>query len=233
MSIGDIRKIEAGAARTLRDFERGIKTVERRMVKAAQIRGRKAFKKISKRYERSIFVNRRGKVSRLGKYSKKHGRRKHRLNLSIRRGHMREGISKQVKSPKAFRKTKKGFVISLEAPDLTVTGRATVGKSMRTLVGKRILGKHGGKRTVIGAHFKKQNTDRSSFRVNRYLDHYAAQKADGLGSISQADEKKLEREVSDAAVAHIQAIRGAKRDIRRDVAVRVEISLANMFRDVV
>lgn len=229
MGIADIRKIEAGATRSVRDFERALKTVQKRMVRAAQIEGRKVFKKISRRFEKLAYANAAGRVKKLKKFGEAHKARKKQLRLDPRRGHMRKGIAKQIKSPKAFIKRRDGFIIDLEKPALTITGRATLRMRGRNLAGRRVLGGSGKARGVVAINIINKLTDKRSFLVNRYIGHYADQKAPGLGSITKADVKRLERKILEAAEGHLVSIIGGTRVLGGDAAARIELKIGRLF----
>ena len=228
--LASIRTVESGATRSLRDFERALKTIKRVMVKAAQVEGRKAFKRMGARYATSAYANRRGVLGRIKPYSARHGKRKRALKLDMRPGVMRKGILKTIQSPKAFIKTDGGFIIDLEKPDITITGRATLGKSQRNLAGKRLIGKLDGKRQVIGISIKAQVTNRRSFRVNNYIGHFADRKAPGLGSITTGDERKLIDAVTEASREHLRSIKGASRYLSRNAAAKLELKIGRLLK---
>lgn len=228
--IGDIRAIEAGAKRRLRDFEKAIKAIKKVMVKQSHIEGRKIHKLNARRYARGQYASEQGKLKRLGSYGVKWGKRKLDLRLDLRRGVAGKGILKQMQSPAAFKRLKDGFEIDPEGANITITRRATLGKSNRAIAGKRILSGKGANRQVIGIAVKFQNTFRRSFRVNNYLKHYAAKKAPGLGSATDKDYTTLERELAKAADHHIRSIKGASRGVSKKAQSVITLKLGRLVK---
>lgn len=227
-TLGNIRKVESGSTKSLREFEKAVRSVKRVMVKASQVEGRKVFKRNARRYARGQYANRRGALVRIKDHGPKWKRRKQQLKLDKRRGVARKGVLKTVQSPKAFIKNKDGFTIDYERPNITVTGRATLGKSQRNLAGKRILGEVDGRRQVVGTAIKSLVTNRRSFRVNAYIGHFADQKAPGLGSITTADVKGINKASAQAVDKHVQSIRGASRVLSKRAAAKIEIKLGKL-----
>lgn len=226
--LAAIRTVESGSTKSLRAFERALATIRREMVKAAQLEGRKVWRAMGARYARGMFANRAGQIVPIKPYGPKWKRRKEKLKLDKRRGVARKGVLKTMNSPKMFVKTRDGFVIDPERPDITVTGRATVGKSERNLAGKRIFGVVDGKRSVIGMAIKTQVTNRRSFRVNNYLGAFADQKAPGLGNISSRAEKDIVDAVTEAARKHLRSVRGAARVLSRQAAAKLELKIGKL-----
>lgn len=226
--LAAIRTVESGSTRSLRAFERALATIRRQMVKAAQGQGRLVFRNMHANFARGIYANRAGQLVPIRPFGPKWKRRKQKLKLDPRRGIARKGILKQIRSPKAFIKNANGFVIDLEKPDLTITGRATVGKSRRNVAGKRIIGNLDGVRQVIGIAVKKQVTNRRSFRVSNYLGAFADKKAPGLGSISTADERSIQDAVTEAAREHLRSVRGASRVLSRQAAAKLELKIGKL-----
>lgn len=227
-SLGSIRRAESGATRSLREFEKAVRGIKRVMVRAVQVEGKRVHKRNARRYARSQYANRRGGLKRIKSYGVKWGKRKAQLGLDKRRGVARKGILKTVKSPKSFRKTDNGFVIDYERPDITVTGRATLGKSKRSIAGKRIIEGKGAARQVIGIGVKFQNTNRRSFRVNNYIGHFADQKAPGLGSITRKDEKAIDKEAVEAVDKHVRSVKGASRALTKQARTKITLKLGRL-----
>lgn len=210
--LSSIRKAASGAAKELRDFERAVKALRKRVVRGAQQRARTTQKRMVARYERlGLFADRRGALRKIRPFGQKHRKRKRQLKLDMRRGIMRKGVLKTIKSPRAILRTPGGFIFDLKAPGITVTGRATVGKSKRSLAGKRIISGKGKSRAVIGIGVKVQVTNRRSFRVNSYIDHFADSKAPGLGTLSREDIQDLDEAAQKAADEHIKSLTWAAR----------------------
>lgn len=215
----------------MRDFERAVKQVQRKATKAVQTSGKKAHRRQGRRHARGQYANAAGQLKRLGSYGPKQRRRKQQLKLDMRRGVMRKGILKVMNSPQAFSRIKTGFEIDITRPDITVTGRATIGKSRRATAGKRILQKDSsGVRQVVGIAAKLQVTNRRSFRVQNYIHHYAKQKAPGLGAITSRDQKEISEDAGEAVEAHINSIRGATRSLSRQAATKITIRLGKIVQ---
>lgn len=227
--LGQIRRVESGATRSLREFRKALAGLKRISVKAVQLAGRDAHKRNARRYARGQYADNRGGLVRIKPYSAKHGKRKAALKLDLRRGVMRKGILKTMQSPKAFIRLQNGFTLDLEAPNLTVTGRATIGKSKRALAGKRILEGKGKDRRVVAIGVKVQKTNRRSFLVNNYLDHFTDQKAPGLGNITRSDERDIEKRRREAVDQHLATIQGAAGVLARKDAKRLSIDVRRMF----
>jgi hypothetical protein len=199
------------------------------MIRAAQLEGREVHKRNARRYARGQYANRRGGLAMIAPYGLRHGVRKAALNLDMRRGVMRKGILKTMRSPLAFVKTPTGFVIDLSLPNITVTGRASIKKVLRTIAGKRIIAGTGRNRRVVGTGVKRVRTNRRSFRVNTYIGHFADQKAPGLGSITKADERAINRAMKRAVDAHLATVRGATKGLTRDAAALVRVDMTRIF----
>lgn len=202
MSIADIRRGQSGATKTVRDFKKALKGLRKRMVSAVQRRGRRRFKLMHKRYEKELYANRRGKVRRIRRYSKRHAELKKELRLDKRRGHMRKGISKHIKSPKSFTKTDTGFIVNIKAPNLTITGKTSGAAKLRSIAGKAIIRN----KQVVGHQVKFQKTTRKSFLVNRYIDPFADRQARGLGSMAESDHRALDKAAKEAVEKHLKKI---------------------------
>lgn len=229
-NIATIRTLESGADRTMRAFDRALRTVERVMVKAAQLEGRKVHKRNARRFARGQFANRQGLLKRLGDYGPKWGKRKRRLKLDLRRGVAGKGILKTTESPKGYIRRPDGFVIDYTKPDITITRRATLGKSKRAIAGRRIIEGKGKARAVVGIGVKIQTTNRRSFRVNNYLGHYADAKAPGLGSITDRDAEAIDKVAADAVEAHLRSIQGATRSLSARARVSVNLRIGRLVR---
>lgn len=223
-NLGSIRRAESGATRSLREFEKAVRGINRVMVKASQVEGRKVFKRNARRYARSQYANRAGQLARIKGYGGKWKKRKEQLKLDLRRGVARKGVLKTVQSPKAFQKNKDGFTIDYERPDITITGRATLGKSKRNIAGKRIIEKG----QAIGIAIKRQVTTRRSFRVNSYIAPFADAKAPGLGSITGKDEQAISKGVLKASEDHIRSVKGATRALTRKAAAKIKLRLGKL-----
>ncbi|MCZ7604840.1 MAG: hypothetical protein M5U25_01955 [Planctomycetota bacterium] len=192
--LGDLRRAAMGAAREVREFDAALRALRRRLLRAMQLEARTIAKMFAARYERlGLYANTSGALQKVKPYGDKWGKRKKRLGLDSRRGIARKGVLKTLKSPRIITKTARGFVFDPKIPDITITGRATVGKSLRALAGKRIIGKIDGKRAVVGIGIKHQVTNRRSFRVNNYIDHFADLKARGLGSLARVDFDRMRK----------------------------------------
>lgn len=203
--IGDIRRAAMGAARTQRQFQRAITGLRNRMVREAQVSGREVFKRMHTRYAQGFYADKAGRIVPIRPYGPKWAKRKAELGLDMRPGVARRGILKTVRSPLAFIKRPRGFDIDLTRPNLTVTGKATLGKSARNLAGKRIvIG-----REVVGMAFTRKVTNRRSFRVNAYIGAFAGRKAPGLGNIARRDVAYIVGNVNKAAARHIAQVKGA------------------------
>lgn len=192
--LGDIRRAAMGAAREVREFDAALRALRRRLIRAMQLEGLRSAKEFAARFERlGLFANRNGALQRVKPYGDAWGKRKRRLGLDTRRGIARKGVLKTLKSPRIVTKTARGFVFDPKTPDITVTGRATVGKSKRALAGKRIIEGKGKNRRVVGIGVKHQISNRRSFRVNNYIDHFADLKARGLGSLARSDYDRMRK----------------------------------------
>lgn len=227
--LGQVRKVGSGATRDLRQFQRALKGVRRIMVRAVQVAGRHVHKENARRYARTLYANRLGHLALIRPYGRKHGKRKARLKLDLRPGVMRKGILKTMQSPLAFIKLPNGFQIDLERPNLTITGRATVGKFLRAIAGKRIIEGKGKDRRVTAIGVKVLNTVRKSFRVNSYLGHFADQKAPGLGNITKADERFIGDEAKGAVEQHLRTVVGASRALSARAALKLRLDVRRMF----
>lgn len=206
--LANIRKAMTGAARTLAQLERTIPTLKARAIRAVQIEGKRAHLRMYERYAKEHYANDAGMVVRISPFGEKWARRKKRLRLDPRRGVARKGILKQIKSPLGFVKQPTGFTIDLLRPALTITGRATVGKSLRAL--------HTAKRAkafaalgAMGVVF--QETNRRSFAVNDYMPHFVAAKAPGLGALARADVALIQRAMRDSVRERIEKVKGTAR----------------------
>lgn len=202
--LGDIRKAASGATRDVKKFERALAQLKRRGVRAIQQEAQTMRKTMANRYQRlGLYADKRGVLRRIRKPGKKWQDRKKALKLDPRPGIARKGVLKTLQSPRIIVKTTRGFIYDLKQPDITVTGRATLGKSKRNVAGKRLLGGKGKDRKVIGTAVKRMVTNRRSFRVNNYIDHFADISAPGLGSLSGEDKKELDRAALAAVNKHL------------------------------
>lgn len=231
--IADIRKATMGAARSLKQFESAVKAIRQRCIRAAQLEGRKAFKRMYEAYQVERYFNAKGQPAHIKPYSERHRKRKLALRLSLQRGVMRKGIIKHVRSPKSFMRTAKGFTIDLEAPNLTVTGRSSVNKLTGKkggpvfLAGKRVITGKGKDRQVSAIMLKQVPTsNKRSFAVNNYLKYFAEQKAPGLGTLSNGDRAAIEDAIRTAALQFTQQVgEQAKRRLRSLSAAKITIRL--------
>jgi len=202
--LGDIRKAASGATRDIKKFERALAQLRRRGVRAIQQEAQVMRKTMANRYQRlGLYADKRGALRRIRKPGKKWNDRKKDLKLDPRPGIARKGVLKTLQSPRVISKRTHGFVYDLKIPAITVTGRATLGKSERNVAGKRIMGGTGKTRSVIGTAVKRMVTNRRSFAVNSYIDHFADMSAPGLGSLSGEDKKKLDRVALEAVNKHL------------------------------
>lgn len=228
--LSSVRTAQSGAARDLAAFRRALKGLQRIGVRAAQVHGRTAHKLMWAWFGVGKYAGKDGNLRDIKPYGDKWGRRKKRLGLDMRPGVARKGILKTLRSPAGFVRIPKGFEIDLHKPDITVTGRATVGKSKRNLAGKRIIGKIDGKRAVIGIGLRTLNTNRRSFRVNNYLDHFVDAKAPGLKALSKAQLEHIRRKVAEAVDAEIErVIATGSRVLNRRDATRLRVNFGNLF----
>lgn len=204
--LASVRRAMTGAARELKQFKSALAAVDTRAVRGIQQGAHDLRKSFANRYGLlALYSDSRGVLRRIRMYGVEWGKRKAKLALDMRPGVARKGVLKTLQSPRVIVRTARGFVFDLTAPDITVTGRATISKSKRNLAGKRILAGTGKGRQVVGMGVRRKVTNRRSFRVNNYIDHFARQKAPGLGSIATADLGKL----MDAAV------QAALKDLRK------------------
>jgi hypothetical protein len=229
--LGDIRRAAMGAAREVREFDAALRALRRRLIRAMQIEGLRSAKEFAARFERlGLFANKNGALQRVKPYGDAWGKRKKRLGLDSRRGVARKGVLKTMRAPAGFARTTTGFEIDLKKPDITVTGRATVGKSRRNLAGKRIIAGKGKSRAVIGIGLRTLNTNRRSFRVNNYLDHFVNAKAPGLKALSKGQLLRIQREVKAAIEEDIQrTLTTASRKLSLRDRIRLRIDFGNLF----
>lgn len=229
-NLSSVRTAQSGATRELAAFQRALKSLQRIGVRAAQVHGRTAHKLMWAWFGVGKYAGKDGNLRDIKPYGDKWGRRKKRLRLDMRPGVARKGILKTLRSPAGFVRIAKGFEIDLHKPDITVTGRATVGKSKRNLAGKRIIGKIDGKRAVIGIGLRTLNTNRRSFRVNNYLDHFVDAKAPGLKALSKAQLEHIQREVSEAIKSDImRTLATGDRVLSRRDRIRLRMNFDNLF----
>lgn len=214
-----------GAARELKQYQAAMRRLENRAVRAFQSGAHDVRKAFANRYGLlALYADRRGALRRIKPASYEHTKRKAILNLDLRPGVMRKGVLKTLQSPRVIVRTARGFVFDLTAPDITVTGRATVGKSKRNLAGKRILAGKGKDRQVVGMGVRRKVTNQRSFRVNNYIDHFAALKAPGLGSLATIDKQRLRKRALDAVSEELRKVQGAARArLGKNVVIRVRL----------
>lgn len=225
MAVAALRGVAIGARRSLKDFERALREVKRIQIKAVQVQGRTEFKYMARLYERSIYADTHGRERMIAVYGAKWAKRKQRLRLDMRRGVARKGILKTVRSPAAFKHTAGGFVIDYRLPDITITGRATVGKRRRALAGRRILEGKGKDRHVAAMQVRFQNTTSRSFRVRSYIGHFADQKAPGLGSLPDASFRRIQEHANKMTAKALAEVHGASQAIGPSVRKRVQLIL--------
>lgn len=195
--LASVRRAMMGAARELKQFKNALAGVDRRAVRGIQQGAHDLRKSFANRYGLlALYSDSRGVLRRIRMYGVEWGKRKAKLTLDMRPGVARKGVLKTLQSPRIIITVPRGFVFDLMEPDLTITGRSTVGRSARNLAGRRIIEGKGKSRQVVGMGVTRRVTNRSSFRVNNYIDHFAQLKAPGLGSIATSDLGKL----MDAAV---------------------------------
>jgi hypothetical protein len=227
--LGQIRRVGSGATRSLRDFRRALTGVRRIMIKAVQLEGREVHKRNARRYARGQYADRSGALRSIRPYGPQHAKRKARLRLDMRPGVMRKGILKTMQSPLGFVRRPDGFMIDLNLPNITVTGRATVGKSKRAIAGKRVLAGRGKNRKVVAIGVNILKTNRRSFRVNDYIGHFADAKAPGLGNITMADQRAINKAGKEAIEKHLQTIQGASRALSARAAIKLKLDVRRMF----
>jgi hypothetical protein len=194
------------------------------------VHGRTAHKEMAAWFGIGKYAGADGNLHRIKPYGDKWGKRKKRLGLDSRRGVARKGVLKTMNAPAGFVRNPNGFEIDLHKPDITVTGRATLGKSKRALAGKRIIAGKGKNRAVVGIGVKLLNTNRRSFRVNSYLDHFVNAKAPGLKALSKAQIEHIQRKVAEAIKQEIERVMatGSRVLSRRD-RLRLRIDFGNLF----
>lgn len=228
--LSSVRRAQSGATRELAAFQRALKNLQRIGVRAAQVHGRTAHKLMWAWFGVGKYAGKDGNLRDITPYGDKWGRRKKRLRLDMRPGVARKGILKTLRSPAGFVRIPKGFEIDLHKPDITVTGRATVGKSKRALAGKRIIEGKGKNRRVVGIGVKYQISNRRSFRVNNYLDHFVDAKAPGLKALSKAQIEHIQRKVSEAIKSDImRTLATGDRVLSRRDRIRLRINFDNLF----
>jgi hypothetical protein len=228
--LSSVRTAQSGATRELAAFQRALRGLRRIGVRAAQVHGRTAHKEMAAWFGEGKYAGADGNLHRIKPYGHKWGKRKKRLGLDSRRGVARKGVLKTMRAPAGFARTTTGFEIDLKKPDITVTGRATVGKSRRNLAGKRIIAGKGKSRAVIGIGLRTLNTNRRSFRVNNYLDHFVNAKAPGLKALSKGQLLRIQREVKAAIEEDIQrTLTTASRKLSLRDRIRLRIDFGNLF----
>lgn len=206
--LANLRKAMTGAARSLAQLERTIPTLKRRLIRAVQIEGKRAHLRMYERYSKSRFADSDGMLQSISPFGAAWAKRKRRLRLDSRRGVARKGVLKQIRSPLGFVKHPQGFTIDLLRPALTITGRATVGKSLRALHSKK-RAKELAAIGAMGVVFK--TTSKRSFAVNDYMPHFADAKAPGLGTLARADVAALNKATRDAVRERIEKVKGTAR----------------------
>lgn len=235
--IGDIRHATSGATRQLRVFQRAVSAVKQRAVRAAQIAGRTVFKRMYTRFATGFYANKTGQIVPIAPYSDAHGQRKRQLGLDSRRGVMRKGVLKTVRSPLAFVNIPSGFSIDLLRPNITVTGRATLGKGMRNLAGKtlfrhsdgRLLNVSGKGAQIVARLVNRTLTNKRSFAVNSYIGHFADDKAPGLGNIATRDRVYINGQINESVAQHLGNLKGAtKRQLAGKAAALITLRLDRM-----
>ncbi len=207
--IGDIRRAASGAARNLRQFTRAISGIRARLIRAVHSGGREVFKLMYVRHSIGVYANAAGVVVPITPYGTPWGKRKAQLGLDLRPGIARKGVLKTIRSPLAFVKRSNGFDIDLTRPNLTITGKATLGKSKRNLAGKRVV-RDGG---IVAIGVIRKLTNRRSFAVNSYLGHFADSKAPGLGNIANTDVELIRLRVGQAIAEHLASVKGMARRV--------------------
>lgn len=219
--LANLRRAAAATKRDLARFRRAVATVEARAVQAAHVAGKRAHKAMYDRYGAGQYANKAGNVTNIKPFGKAWATRKARLNLDPRPGVARKGILKQIRSPLGFAKAPKGFVIDLKAPALTITGRATVGRSRRAIAVAKGTSRAAG---VTGVKFSL--TNRRSFFVNDYIDHFTDDKAPGLGSLADDDRAAVGAAVRDALQKHLSGVQPQGLSIARRAAATLNVRFA-------
>lgn len=200
--LARIRRAASGASRKLKDFTRALDAVRNIKIRETQKAGREVSRQLFTRFAAQLYANENGDVQRLGRFGKAWGERKKALGLRRERGQARRGIYKQIRSPMIYAKLADGFDIDIKRPALWVTGTARLTKRAALV----LRNKAGGK---VSAH--RYRTTQGSFYVNSYIDHYANQKARGLGLLANEDLEEIERRANEKISDHLHRIRGAAR----------------------
>lgn len=230
-SKANIRAVVSGAKRRVSDFQRALKEIKRIKIRETQKAGKDAARNIATRYKFERYADDTGQVRQIRPYGAAWGKRKAQLKLDDRRGVARGGILKQVQSPLIYSALQDGFDIDIKRPNLTITGRATLGRSLRTLAGKAVVSGKGRQRAIVALTFKRVKTSKRSFLVNAYIDHFADQKAPGLGNLSNDDLTMIETRANDAIAQHLEAVGSAgSRFLRRGAAAKLRIDLRRMLK---
>lgn len=211
LNKANIRSVVSGAKRQLKDFQRALAEIRRIKIRETQRAGRIVHRRMGERYERGEFANDAGNVVKIQPYGAKWAKRKAQLKLDMRNGVARKGIVRQVKSPLSYLDRPDGCDFDIKRPNMTVTGRATLGKSLRTIAGKAIVSGRGKSRKVVGYQLKRGKTNKRSFLVNSYIDHFADQKARGLGSLANEDLAFMEDSANAKIAEHLASVQSASR----------------------
>lgn len=220
--MANLRRASAATKRDLERFKRAVSTVHDRALRALHIEGKRVHKLIATRFAVGNYANATGAVVPIKNHGAAWAKRKARLKLDPRRGIARKGVLKQLKSPFGFIPQPKGFTIDLKAPALTITGRATVGKSLRaTAVARGTARAFDGTLTSLGIKFSV--TGNRSFAVNDYVDAFADAKAPGLGALADADREALRAAVNAALTKHLSQSKKEGLSIARRAAAQLNV----------
>ena len=120
MPAKDPRDIAADAQEQLSAFRIAISRVFKQGVKKLQSKGRKVHKKLADIHWVEAHVDDKGRVRPLGEISVAWISRKRSLGKAVQRGRFTTGIFRTIKSSRSFKKTKRGFLVDLTLPNLTV-----------------------------------------------------------------------------------------------------------------
>ena len=216
--LGDIRRATSGASKSLKDFQRALDAVKAIKIRETQRQGAIMSRRIGHRFKFERFGNVEGSIARIKPFSRAWARRKAKLRLDDRRGHARGGIQKQVSSPLIYAKLSDGFDIDIKRPALWITGRARLALKRKTVLISK---------TAKGYRHRLSRGRNESFFVNAYIDHFADQKAPGLGLLPNVDLAEMEQAVNAKTLDHLAAIRGAaKANLTNRALARLKLNVS-------
>lgn len=216
--LGDIRRATSGASKSLKDFQRALDAVKAIKVRETQRMGAIMSRRIGHRYKFERYADESGAIRKIKPYSRAWGRRKAKLKLDDRRGVARGGILKQVNSPLIYAKLSDGFDIDIKRPALWITGRTRLALRRKTVLTTK---------TAKGYKHRLSRGLKESFFVNAYIDHFADEKAPGLGLMASADLAEMEQAVNAKTLDHLAAIRGAaKASLTNRAIARLKLNVS-------